>query len=46
MAATATLNFCLMATTPSLNRYCMHKVTGTKFDVEIKIRGISIEIIK
>jgi len=42
MAATAILNFCLMATTRSLAIACI----GTKLDVEIKISGVSIEIIK
>ena len=40
-ATTAILNFCLMATTRLLLAIAC---IGTKFDVEIKIRGISIEI--
>ena len=43
MAATAILNFCLMATTRSLLAVAC---IGTTFDVKTKIRGISIEITK
>jgi len=43
VATTAILNFCLMATTHSLLAIAH---IGTKFDIEIKIRSISIEIIK